>query len=332
MYIITIDAGTSNTRATLWQNGAPIGYASKEVGCRDTAITGNNEKLKDAVRDAITELIKNAALTEGDIKAVIASGMITSNMGLVEIPHIRLPAGKKELAQAMTAVEIPGVWQKPIWFAAGLKKSGGTDDWDSLSLFDVIRGEEAEITGLVERLSLAGQAAWIVLPGSHSKYIYLNEKSEVEYFFTTLAGEMFAVIAGNTILANSVSVKSISGQASDDLLAGARLAAETGLTRACFVIRPTHLFSNKSETERSDFLLGAIFASDMELLRQKDRSLNNSNIPIIVAGRSELKTVIAALLEKEEQFRGRVTEADDKTIADLSGYGALVLARERGIV
>jgi 2-dehydro-3-deoxygalactonokinase len=331
MCVITIDAGTSNTRVTLWHKGQSLSYAVKAVGCRDTAITGSREKLRAGVKEGLEEVIAKAGIMQKQIHAVIASGMITSNMGLHEIPHLSLPAGKKELAQAMVCVDIPEVWHKPIWFIPGLKSSGSSKEWNGISTLDIMRGEETEAVALMERLELKGPA-WIVLPGSHSKYLYINDAMQIEYSLTTLAGELYSAISTNTILANSVNVKNISGTASEDLLAGAKMAKEIGLGRACFMVRLAHLFSNKSETQRGDFLLGAVLSSDIHILKQADDSLNTAAAPVIIAGRKELRTAIRALLAKEAKFKERVLEVSDQVVQDLAGCGALVLAKQRGII
>ena len=53
MNIITIDAGTTNTRTLLWRDGTVIAQASQEIGVRNTAIDGHNGALKQALRDSI---------------------------------------------------------------------------------------------------------------------------------------------------------------------------------------------------------------------------------------------------------------------------------------
>ena len=51
-YIITIDGGTTNTRCILWDNRRNrVGEERREVGVRNTAIDGNNERLKQAVKE-----------------------------------------------------------------------------------------------------------------------------------------------------------------------------------------------------------------------------------------------------------------------------------------
>ena len=46
-YIITIDGGTTNTRCILWDNRRNrVGEERREVGVRNTAIDGNNERVE----------------------------------------------------------------------------------------------------------------------------------------------------------------------------------------------------------------------------------------------------------------------------------------------
>ena len=75
MNILTIDTGTTNTRVSVWQHGAVIGQAARQVGVRDTAITGSRTRLEEGVRETIAEALATAELGEGDIDRALASGM-----------------------------------------------------------------------------------------------------------------------------------------------------------------------------------------------------------------------------------------------------------------
>ena len=53
-YIITVDGGTTNTRCILWdENRRRIAQENRPVGVRNTAIDGNNRKLKQAVKECL---------------------------------------------------------------------------------------------------------------------------------------------------------------------------------------------------------------------------------------------------------------------------------------
>ena len=116
-YIITIDTGTTNTRTFLWdENRNMIAGEKAEVGVRNTAIDGNNDRLKKAVHDCLERLLENNNLTYNNISRVMACGMITSNVGLVEVPHVTAPAGLKELAQQAKSILLEDVCPLPISF------------------------------------------------------------------------------------------------------------------------------------------------------------------------------------------------------------------------
>ena len=70
-YTITIDAGTTNTRAYLWDGSRRlIARAGAEVGVHDTAAAGNNSKLKSAVRGCLegVDSVARGAITWREVK------------------------------------------------------------------------------------------------------------------------------------------------------------------------------------------------------------------------------------------------------------------------
>lgn len=84
-YTITIDTGTTNTRVFLFnENNEPVSSAKSEIGVRITAIDGNNDRLKAAIKGCLEDVLKQAGVTYENVKRVVASGMITSNVGLTE--------------------------------------------------------------------------------------------------------------------------------------------------------------------------------------------------------------------------------------------------------
>ena len=106
MYIASIDCGTTNTRVyILEQQGQIISKGYKQVGVRDTSITGSSEVLKQGIQEALLQALEAAALTPGDITFAITAGMITSEIGLLEVPHLWAPAGSGALAAGLVKVE-----------------------------------------------------------------------------------------------------------------------------------------------------------------------------------------------------------------------------------
>ena len=203
MLILTIDSGTSNTRAKLWQDGRLLAKSFAAVGVRDTVITGSRQKLQMGVRQAMLAAAQTAGIDIREVGLILASGMITSNVGLCEVPHVLAPAGIKELARGLAMSRIEAVVEQPFWFVPGIKNNVAAVDLNTYEAMDIMRGEEVETFGLIEQLKLQGPAIF-VLPGSHSKFISLDAGNRVTACLTTLAGELLDIITGHTILAGAL--------------------------------------------------------------------------------------------------------------------------------
>jgi len=331
MLAITIDTGTTNTRATIWQDGRVISRSSAEVGVRDTAITGNRQKLQVAVRDQILKAASIAGVDPSSIGVILASGMITSNIGLFEVPHIPAPAGIHELAAALVQNRIAEVASRPIWFVPGIKNSVPMVNLETYESMDIMRGEEVEAFGLVERTNLQGPATFI-FPGSHSKFITMDVNNRITACVTTLAGELLSVITGNTILASAVDNSFAHELDETMLLEGAHCCAHVGLGRACFSVRILEQFGHTTTKQRASFLLGAVLEQDVFALKQSSAIRVRPEMPVVITGKKVMKEAFAALIKDDAFFRGEIVVVDDELTCDLAGLGAMAVARERGLM
>ena len=330
MYAITIDAGTTNTRVSLWSDGTVIQQAFHPAGVRDTAITGSTDTLKRAVRTAIREVLDAAGIQNTQGITFLASGMITSNVGLVEIPHIAAPAGLQELAAGMVQHSLPDVIDEPIWFVPGVKNHVTEVTLETCETMDVIRGEEVEVIGVLETLKLRGPAV-LVLPGSHSKMISIDDHNRITGCVTTIAGELLDVITKNTILANALNNSFATEIEESVLLQGAEYVNKTGLARTCFTVRILDMFSGMSLNQKANFLLGAVLGADMLALKNSDALHFHPSDPIVIHGKKLMKDALAALIRQDPYFTGELHIAGDH-VAGVAGSGALAIARARGIL
>lgn len=100
MFII-IDSGSSATRLYLIDSGdlRVIDRSVIQIGVNSTIDKGSNEFLKTEMACAIKALLDRHSLSTEEIEFIIASGMITSNTGLYEIPHREAPASIEQLAK-----------------------------------------------------------------------------------------------------------------------------------------------------------------------------------------------------------------------------------------
>lgn len=331
MNILTIDTGTTNTRVTLWRDGEVLANAARQIGVRDTAITGSTAKLKEGVRETIAEALDTANLHRDDVGLALASGMITSNVGLCEIPHVPAPAGIADLARAMRESLIPDVWHAPIWFVPGVRNAVDHIGLHNCEAMDMMRGEETESFALVERLGLA-EPTVIVLPGSHSKFVSIDAKQRIDGCVTTLAGELLHVISHDTILAGSLKDGFAKRIDPEMLLAGAESSKKIGLGRACFSVRILDQFAVYDANARANFLLGAVLGSDLLTLKNSSAIRMSPGTRFVVSGKPILREAIARLVEGDDFFSGTVTVLGDDEQRDLAGSGAIAVARQRGLL
>jgi hypothetical protein len=96
------------------------------------------------IKHGIEEILSRNGLHDDDVSTIIASGMITSEYGLCNIPHINTPAGLNELHENLHKASIPEISPIPFVFVRGVKMKG-----DDFSCTDIMRGEETEIMGIL---------------------------------------------------------------------------------------------------------------------------------------------------------------------------------------
>lgn len=330
LYVITLDAGTTNTRATLWKNQEVIDKVSREVGVRNTAIDGNNSKLKNAVKEAIFEILDNNHLTLNEVNKILASGMITSNVGLVEVPHLWAPVGIEDLANGMVCHYIPDVVDKEIWFVPGVKNNIRKVTLQNCEAMDIMRGEEVETIGLIERLNVKGPVL-VILPGSHSKFVSVDNEGKITGCLTSLSGELISVITNNTIIASSLEHSFASDFSRKMVIEGYRNGKKVGLSRTIFSVRILDQFTNLSINDKANFLLGAVLSTDLKAIKNSRALEVSPESNVIVAGKDILKHSFKAIIEEDGYFKN-VKVINSQQMYDLAGFGALCVAKKRGLI
>lgn len=290
---ITIDSGTTNTRICLVKNGKIIGFQKFEVGARK--VIGNNDILKQTIKQGINEILKQNKMSSSDIEKILASGMITSEFGLVNLPHIETPAGAEELHNNINETVIEDISAIPFVFIRGVKCQ--CEDFENC---DMMRGEETELMGI-----LKGEGLY-VLPGSHSKIINVDALGRIVDFKTMLTGEMIATLSENTILKDAVCLDE--GELdSEYLLKGFDFCEKNGINNSLFKVRILKNMFYKNASQVYSFFLGAILQSEIEFILQQNQNR------IIIGGKKQLKEAIFVILKKissAEIIKVEDTEAD----------------------
>ncbi|MFT5875411.1 MAG: 2-dehydro-3-deoxygalactonokinase [Clostridium sp.] len=330
LYVITLDTGTTNTRVTLWKNKELVDKVSREVGVRDTAIDGNNVRLKSNIKEAIDEILKKNCLTLIEINKILASGMITSNVGLVEVPHLFGSVGIEELANGMVSHYIPDVVDKEIWFVPGFKNSSTEITLENCEAMDIMRGEEVEVIGLLERLNVKKEAL-IILPGSHSKFVSINRKGKITGCLTSLAGELISVITNNTIIAGALEHSLAKEFNHKMVVEGYKNGSKCGINRTIFSVRIIDQFTNLTVNDKANFLLGAVLSDDLKAIKNSSALEISSDSNVIIAGKDILKNSFKAIIEEDSYFKN-VEIVSNEQMENLAGFGVLSIARKCGLI
>ncbi|GAM58356.1 2-dehydro-3-deoxygalactonokinase [Vibrio ishigakensis] len=228
------------------------------------------------------QLVLEEWLGEYQSLPIVMAGMVGSAQGWVNVPYVETPVSVNELARESHRFTLP--WGADAVIVPGISHA------DIDESFDVMRGEEVQLFGLLERLSQSEVEA--VFPGTHSKHIRVEE-GRLTSFRTYMTGELFSALSEHTILGRGLPEQS---QSSDSYLKGVQESHNGHFTNQLFKTRTHRLFENLPEVEVHEYLSGLLIGSE---LRQLD------DVGIYLVGGEKLcerYTQACDYLEKPNQF------------------------------
>jgi len=251
--------GTTNTRVWLLCGDQIVASAKQATGVRVSAREGSTGKVKSVLQEMILEVQGRVGeLHQAD--SIAAAGMITSSLGLKEIPHLLAPAGLGELAAAAQWHYFREISNLPFLLVPGVRTAT-----DSNSTLDVMRGEETLCLGLVASGFIENHSVVLNL-GSHWKAIEVDRHGRICSSVTSLSGELIDVARTHTVLASSLPDEFPQELTWPWVERGMNEARLTDLPQTLFRIRMLDLDEEGSEEERFAFLVGAFVATDLDAL------------------------------------------------------------------
>lgn len=280
---ITIDGGTTNTRISLIADNQIIDTLQYSVGAGKNM--ENRGILAETIKRGIAEILAKNKMKKEHVRAVLASGMLTSEYGICEIAHIEAPAGICELHRALKRMHIREITDLPIVLIPGVKTVG-----DNFENVDMMRGEETELMGIL----LEDTADCVcVLPGSHSKMIRVKDGKIIE-FSTMLTGEMIAALAGHTILKDAIDIENANLD-TDYLHMGFTYCKEHGIQKTAFKVRILKNMFARSADEVYSFFMGGILCGEIqEILKENPNR-------IVLGGKRQIKRAIYEILKQNSE-------------------------------
>jgi len=342
MYYITIDCGTTNSRVyVVDETGKVYGKAAKKVGVRNTSMSGSRRVLEDGLRETVAEAVQNAGITLADVRAAFSSGMITSEIGLKELPHLEAPCDVRRLAENIAEVtDVKLAEGVPVYFVRGIKNKMPADVSDPTRVvgeLDFMRGEETQAAGLLQRGDVSVPATLVVL-SSHTKFIPINEKGEILGSLTTLSGQVYEAILAETFVGKSVEKRDNADEKPEGYFDEAIVKnaiewiGRVGIVRSLMFPRFLDVLLDTKWYERQLFFEALIAAEDMLAIRQLDQFSEEAKKRFVLVGlpgRCRLYRYILSHTMQDAQVT-EICSTDE--IDELSIRGILHIAKEAGIL
>jgi len=339
MHFATIDCGTTNSRVYLLNEDlAVVGKGSKKVGVKDTAVHGSNQVLKDGLRELFETTVRDATLALSDIRFAITSGMITSELGLLEIPHLWAPVRVEDLAANVKLVNDRGTFplDVPLLFIRGIKNAyPAKTTYRDIRQIDFMRGEETQIAGLLSLHPELELPLTVVILSSHTKYISVSRDQRILGSITTLSGQLFEAILSGTSIGKSIALPDDSFQEDffdpEVIDAAYDSVTHAGFARSLLMPRFMDVLLHAPVQMRRLFLEGAIGAEDLRALADFPLVGFPADTMFVLVGQRGRCRILQYLLEAYHKPGQKVIPISDPDQVDrLSIQGAITIAQKAG--
>ena len=235
---IAVDWGTTHLRT--WHMSE-----SGEILANRCSDQGMNNLAPNQFEAALLSLI-TPWLVEGSCTQVLACGMVGSRQGWFEASYNTTPCAP--VAQLTTVPVCDS--RIAIYICPGVKQ---------LEPADVMRGEETQIAGLLADDSNFNGA--ICLPGTHSKWVQISD-GKINSFQTFLTGELYALLAQQSVLRHSIDCNEWDDQAFELAILESITKPNT-VTTQLFSIRAQTLITDLSAAEANARLSGLLIGLEL---------------------------------------------------------------------
>ena len=328
-----IDCGTTNTRIFLRDDRQEmIAQGAKKVGVRDTSITGSRETLKTGVEELYRSVLQEHGIDGKQVRFAIASGMITSEIGLMEIPHLVAPCGLAELSGQVEVVNDPAVLDigVPVCFIRGVRNDYGDNATAAdLRRVDFMRGEEVQCMGILTEMNPELPVNIVVL-SSHTKLIHIDAGGRIASSLTSMSGQIFEALKNSTNVGKSIVAcggEEPGGYSFEELVEIARDCVENaGFVRTMLMPRFMQVLLKTDSDERRLFVDAAIAVDDMKAFREFKNQGYDAKRYILFGHESRCRLythLIHTYFGQQVQVQSIY---DQKAIAELTVKGAIAAA------
>ncbi|WP_353719742.1 2-dehydro-3-deoxygalactonokinase [Dyadobacter sp. 676] len=196
---------------------------------------------------------------------IVLSGMASSSIGMQELPYARLPFSVDGSHLGMEHYDETDAFPHEVILISGVRSD-----------HDVMRGEETQLIGLGAAMDLSGRDAIFILPGTHSKHMFVRDGRLID-FKTFMTGEVFNLMANHSILKDSIDhyrQPDFNAEAASAFRKGIRESGSGNILNALFTVRTNQLFDLLDKRENGMFLSGLLIGYEIrDLTRETDAHL-----------------------------------------------------------
>lgn len=292
-HLLCCDWGTTSFRLRLVniQDQEVIGEILSLDGISSTFNSWKNVENSDSDKQAFFthHLKKQISLLASQLNmilngiTIVVSGMASSSIGMLEIPYANLPFDLDGSQVNFHGIENNTDFPHDLLLISGI-----------CSEYDVMRGEETQMIGLVELLRISEKDSILIFPGTHSKHLYIKGNQLVD-FQTYMTGEVFKIISSHSILKDSIEMSALPELTLEEKSAfrlGVQNADSAGILKGLFRVRTNQLFNKLNKKENAFYLSGLLIGSEIKHL------LDEINIQLVLCSGNNLYELYKLAIEE----------------------------------
>ncbi len=178
---------------------------------------------------------------------VVMSGMVGSATGWQEAPYLDAATPLTSLAHHLVPLTQPANGRRCL-IVPGYRWRGTPDE------VDVMRGEETQLLGA---LMLGHGDGWYVLPGTHSKWVGVQQGT-VQVLRTYMTGELFGLLGQHGTLSGLIGETEHEGA----FLAGLQAAPRGALSQTLFGCRARVVAGDMPAAQARSYLSGLLIGAE----------------------------------------------------------------------
>lgn len=263
---VGLDWGTTHRRS----------YALDAAGaCTDEAADDQGALVsKGRFAPALTDALQQLKAAPA---RVVMSGMVGSALGWQEVPYVDGSVPLDMLARHLTPVN-DAACPVPAFIVPGycIRNAQGQPD--------VMRGEETQLLGA---LTMGHHSGWFVLPGTHSKWVEL-QNGRITQLRTYMTGELFELLGKHGTIAAAIGA----GAAVWDANAfsdGVRAAGHGALSHQLFSCRARVVCGDMPAASTKSYLSGLLIGTELQdVLRDPKKAKGSGPQTFKLIGSPEL--------------------------------------------